>query len=58
MIGPSGAGKTTYCALIQDHSEVLKREVLVINLDPAVESFQYQCEIDIRDLITVIDVMD
>jgi hypothetical protein len=37
---------------------VLKREVFVVNLDPAVENYKYDCVIDIRDLITVVDVMD
>ena len=29
----------------------------MINLDPAAESFKYKCDIDIRELITVVDVM-
>lgn len=58
VIGPSGAGKTTYCSLVQEHSEVLKRSVVVINLDPAAEDYKYECSVDIRDLITVEDVMD
>ena len=32
--------------------------MFVINLDPAVEEFKYDCIIDIRDLVTVVDVMD
>ena len=39
-------------------SEVLKREVLVVNLDPAVEDYKYDCVIDIWDLVTVVEVMD
>jgi hypothetical protein len=31
---------------------------MVINLDPAAESFKYRCDIDIRDLITLEDVME
>jgi len=30
----------------------------VVNLDPAAESFSYDCEIDVRDLISVDDVME
>jgi hypothetical protein len=37
---------------------VLRREVLVVNLDPAVEEYKYECAVDIRDLVTVVDVMD
>ena len=57
VLGPAGSGKSTYCKIMQDHAESLKREIVVINLDPAAESFKYNCDIDIRELITVIDVM-
>jgi len=30
----------------------------VVNLDPAAEKFDYRCDIDIRDLITVDDVKE
>ena len=30
----------------------------IINLDPAAEEFSYQCDLDIRDLITADDVME
>jgi hypothetical protein len=30
---------------------------MVINLDPAAEYFKYKCDVDIRDLITLEDVM-
>lgn len=36
----------------------MKRNVKIVNLDPAAEKFNYQCHIDIRDLITVTDVME
>lgn len=35
----------------------MKRTVKIINLDPAAENFQYKCDIDIRELISVLDVM-
>ena len=38
--------------------QMLKRKILVINLDPAAETFDYQCDLDIRDLISVQDVME
>lgn len=59
VMGPAGCGKSTYCAIIQEHFRVaLRRQCRVINLDPAAESFLYDCEIDIRDLISVDDVME
>ena len=57
ILGPAGSGKSTYCKILQDHAASLKREIVVINLDPAAESFKYNCDIDIRELITVVDVM-
>jgi hypothetical protein len=38
--------------------QTLKRNLLVFNLDPAAEHFSYKCDIDIRDLITLEDVME
>jgi len=39
-------------------AENLKRNILVVNLDPAAETFKYRCDIDVRDLITLDDVME
>lgn len=39
-------------------AETLKRNVIVVNLDPAAEIFKYNCDIDIRELITLKDVME
>lgn len=59
VMGPAGCGKSTYCATIQEHFKVgLRRTARVINIDPAAESFAYECEIDVRDLISVDDVME
>jgi hypothetical protein len=43
---------------MQDHAATLKRTIKVINLDPAAEKFEYNCDIDIRELITASDVME
>jgi len=59
VIGPAGCGKSSYCATIQEHFKVaLRRTARVINLDPAAETFEYDCELDVRDLISVEDVME
>lgn len=59
VMGPAGCGKSSYCHTIQDHFRVaLRRQCRVVNLDPAAESFAYDCEIDVRDLISVDDVME
>eukprot|EP00929_Paragymnodinium_shiwhaense_P077554 TRINITY_DN39947_c0_g1_i1.p1 TRINITY_DN39947_c0_g1~~TRINITY_DN39947_c0_g1_i1.p1 ORF type:complete len:290 (-),score=68.21 TRINITY_DN39947_c0_g1_i1:41-910(-) len=59
VMGPAGCGKSTYCAIIQEHFKLsLRRNCRVVNLDPAAENFAYDCEIDVRDCISVDDVME
>jgi len=58
VIGPAGAGKSTYCQLIQTHCAARERLARVVNLDPAAESFSYDVAVDVRDLITVENVME
>jgi len=57
VIGPAGSGKSTYCNLMRSHCEAERRRVHVINLDPAAEHFDYPVAADIRDLISLEDVM-
>jgi GPN-loop GTPase len=60
-MGPAGSGKSTYCQAMQHHAETLggprKRTIHVANLDPAAEEFDYQLAFDIRELISVEEVM-
>lgn len=58
VMGPAGSGKSTYCNAMQEHFAVNRRSARCINLDPAAEEFVYNCDIDIRDLITVDDCME
>jgi len=58
VMGPAGSGKSTYCQAIQKYCFDAKRHVHVVNLDPAAENFNYDVAIDIRDLISLEDVME
>ena len=58
VMGPAGSGKSRYCSTIQKQGEELGRSIHVINLDPAAEHFDYTVLADIRDLISVSDVME
>eukprot|EP01048_Picozoa_sp_COSAG05_P003498 COSAG05_NODE_162_length_15499_cov_23.006104_8_plen_168_part_00 len=58
VIGPAGSGKSTFCNTIQEHCEVTGRTVHIINLDPAAEVFRYTPTMDVRDLVSVDDVME
>lgn len=57
-IGPAGAGKTTFCSALIQHLRSNKRACYYVNLDPAAEEFVYEPDIDIKDLITLEDVME
>lgn len=58
VIGPPGAGKTTYCCSMSQLLKKLGRKVVVINLDPANDLMAYKPDIDIRNLIVLEEVMD
>jgi GTPase SAR1 family protein len=59
VTGPAGAGKSTFCASFMTHLQTSKRSGHLVNLDPAAapDSFEYAPSIDIKDLISVDDVM-
>ncbi|PGH33085.1 hypothetical protein GX50_04067 [[Emmonsia] crescens] len=58
VMGPAGAGKTTFCAALIQHLQNNRRSCFYVNLDPAAETFSYEPDLDIRELITLEDVME
>eukprot|EP00047_Mylnosiga_fluctuans_P005872 m.243259 g.243259 ORF g.243259 m.243259 type:complete len:289 (+) comp14198_c0_seq1:336-1202(+) len=58
IMGPAGSGKSSYCQTIQEHCEVIHRQINVINLDPAAEEFKYPVTWDIRDVVSLDDVTE
>lgn len=62
VTGPAGSGKSTYSHIMQEHGLAMgpkhRRRIHVVNLDPAAEHFRYDVAFDIRDLISVDDVME
>ncbi|KKK13675.1 hypothetical protein P175DRAFT_0555227 [Aspergillus ochraceoroseus IBT 24754] len=58
VMGPAGAGKTTFCNGIIQHLQNTRRSCFYVNLDPAAEHFEYTPDLDIRELITLEDVME
>ena len=58
VIGPPGAGKTTYCNGMQQYLTLLGRKVAVINLDPANDVLPYECAVDVRDLVSLEEVQE
>ncbi|KAJ9092170.1 hypothetical protein QFC19_008828 [Naganishia cerealis] len=57
-LGPAGAGKSTFCNSIIAHMQTIGRRAHIVNLDPAAEPTNYEFTIDIRDLISLQDVME
>lgn len=58
VIGPAGSGKSTYCANLYSHCESIGRQLHMVNLDPAAEHFDYPVSLDIRELVSLEDVME
>ena len=58
VMGPAGAGKTTFCSALIQHLRNNKRSCFYINLDPAAEDFVFEPDVDIKELISLEDVME
>lgn len=58
VTGPAGSGKSTLCSSLITHAQAQNRSMHLFNMDPAAENFEYEPSIDIRDLISLEDVMD
>lgn len=50
--------QTTFCSALIQHLRLVKRSCFYINLDPAAEDFAYEPDLDIKDLISLEDVME
>ena len=57
VIGPPGSGKSTYCDGMQQFLSAIGRKCSVVNLDPANDRTSYPCALDIRDLVTLEEIM-
>lgn len=51
-------GQTTFCSALIQHLRNNKRSCFYVNLDPAAEDFVYEPDLDIKDLISLADVME
>ncbi len=56
IVGPPGAGKSTYCRALKPFLEEMGRKVTLVNLDPANETAE--CDIDVRTLVALDEVME
>jgi GPN-loop GTPase len=58
IMGPAGAGKSTFCTALLQHLALNRRSSYYINLDPAATSFGHPPDLDIKDLISLDDAME
>ncbi|MCH0629889.1 ATP/GTP-binding protein [Kocuria palustris] len=58
VVGGPGAGKSTYCYGMYQFLLAIGRSLAVINLDPANDLVPYPVAVDIRDYITLEEIMD
>ncbi|CAB4252898.1 similar to Saccharomyces cerevisiae YOR262W Protein of unknown function required for establishment of sister chromatid cohesion [Maudiozyma barnettii] len=57
VIGPPGSGKSTYCNGTAQFFNAIGRHGQIVNMDPANDSLPYPCAVDIRDFITIEEIM-
>jgi GPN-loop GTPase len=57
IVGPPGAGKSTYCYGMQQFMGAIGRKASVVNLDPANDLTIYEPAIDVRKLVTLEEIM-
>ncbi|TPX08794.1 uncharacterized protein E0L32_009734 [Thyridium curvatum] len=50
--------QSTFCASLITHLNLNRRSAFYVNLDPAAETFEHQPDLDIKDLISLEDVME
>ena len=57
VMGPAGSGKSTYIKRMSEYYQSIKRVVHCVNLDPAADDVLYEPVIDIREAISVPEIM-
>ena len=58
VVGTAGAGKSSLVTAFQRWARFLEIDALTINLDPGAARVHYDPEFDVRDLISLAEVMD
>ncbi|CAG7951440.1 unnamed protein product [Penicillium olsonii] len=58
VIGPPGAGKSTYCNGMHQFLGAIGRQCSIVNLDPANDKTSYPCALDVRDLVKLEEIME
>jgi len=57
VIGPPGSGKSTYCDGMHQFMSAIGRPSSVVNLDCANDHTSYKPALDVRDLVSLDEIM-
>ena len=57
VIGPPGSGKSTYCDGMQQFMSAIGRPSSVVNLDSGNDHTSYKPALDVRDLVSLDEIM-
>lgn len=57
MVGTAGSGKSLLTAALAEWLKMEKQDVATVNLDPGVLSLPYTPDVDVRDYVSVEDIM-
>ncbi len=57
VVGPAGSGKSTFSAAFREWMVKNEYETIMVNLDPGAEILPYVPDVDVRDLVSLEDVM-
>ncbi len=58
VTGPAGTGKSTFCGAYKDWLIRNDYDAIIVNLDPGAEFLPYEPDIDIREFISLNDIMN
>ncbi len=58
VIGPPGSGKSTYYDGMYQFMSAIGRKCSIVNLDPANDHTSYPAALNVRDLITLDEIME
>lgn len=58
VVGPAGSGKSTFSGAFQEWMRNNNYEAIVVNLDPGVETLPYEPDVDVRNYISLQEVME
>lgn len=58
IVGTAGSGKTLLTAAFTDWLKMAKQKVITVNLDPGVVTLPYSPDIDVRDYVSIGELME